>query len=160
MEEYEDQADRFRDERDRARADLSIAQARIEELETLNKSIKESSAKKSASKWGDNEADQEEKKELTDKIKAQTELIQEKEKLLSQKMEDNFNLKEMLEKQRQELTKLKQRNESLQDRVDNKELQCSQLQEDIQSLEKRLKLFNQSNMNSEDAQKRANQAKQ
>ena len=71
-------------------------------------------------------------------------------------MEDNFNLKEMLEKQRQELTKLKQRNESLQDRVDNKELQCSQLQEDIQSLEKRLKLFNQSNMNSEDAQKRAN----
>ena len=66
-------------------------------------------------------------------------------------MEDNFNLKEMLEKQRQELTKLKQRNESLQDRVDNKELQCSQLQEDIQSLEKRLKLFNQSNMNSEDA---------
>ena len=151
MEEYEDQADRFRDERDRARADLSAAQARIEELETLNKSIKESSAKKPASKWGDSEADQEEKKELTDKIKAQTELIQEKEKLLSQKMEDNFNLKEMLEKQRQDLTKLKQRNESLQDRVDNKELQCSQLQEDIQSLEKRLKLFNQSNMNSEDA---------
>ena len=151
MEEYEDQADRFRDERDRARADLSVAQARIEELETLNKSIKESSAKKPASKWGDSEADQEEKKELTDKIKAQTELIQEKEKLLSQKMEDNFNLKEMLEKQRQELTKSKQRNESLQDRVDNKELQCSQLQEDIQSLEKRLKLFNQSNMNSEDA---------
>ena len=58
------------------------------------------------------------------------------------------------------MAKLKQRNETLQDRLDNKELQCSQLTEDMKSLEKRMKQFNLSNMNSEDAQKRANQAKQ
>ena len=75
-------------------------------------------------------------------------------------MEDNFNLKDMLDKTRSEMAKLKQRNETLQDRLDNKELQCSQLTEDMKSLEKRMKQFNLSNMNSEDAQKRANQAKQ
>ena len=74
-------------------------------------------------------------------------------------MEDNFNLKDMLDKTRSEMAKLKQRNETLQDRLDNKELQCSQLTEDMKSLEKRMKQFNLSNMNSEDAQKRANQAK-
>ena len=75
-------------------------------------------------------------------------------------MDDNFNLKEVLDKQRSEHNKLKQKSETLQDRLDNKELECSQLKEDMKSLEKRMKQFNQSNMNSEDAQKRANQEKQ
>ena len=74
-------------------------------------------------------------------------------------MDENFNLKQMLDNSRAENTKLKQVKENLQERLDNKELQCSQLQEDVSSLEKRMRLFNQSNMNSEDAQKRANQAK-
>lgn len=42
-------------------------------------------------------------------------------------MEESFNLKEMLDKQRVDFNKLKQRNEMVQDKLDNKELQCSQL---------------------------------
>ena len=94
------------------------------------------------------------------KIESLEQQLAEKEKQLGQKMDENFNLKQMLDNSRAENTKLKQVKENLQERLDNKELQCSQLQEDVSSLEKRMRLFNQSNMNSEDAQKRANQAKQ
>jgi len=57
-------------------------------------------------------------------------------------MEENFNLKEMLEKSRSENSKLKQMKENIQERLENKELQCSQLSEDIKSHEKKMRLFN------------------
>ena len=162
MEEYEEKAEEQEREASQAKGDLRDANQKIDELEGTNYNLQVRIKKleeECKSKKGAANSD-EVSPEVEKKLKHSEDLLTEKEKLLSQKMEDNFNLKDMLDKTRSEMAKLKQRNETLQDRLDNKELQCSQLTEDMKSLEKRMKQFNLSNMNSEDAQKRANQAKQ
>jgi len=152
MEEFEELAEKHEQDAAQARRDLEEANAKVDRLEGEVFTLSQKTTSLGKERNEDPGAEK--------KVAELQRLVDEKERQLAQKMEDNFNLKEMLDKQRTEFNKLKQMKENLQDRLDNKELQCQQLSEDMKSLEKRMRLYNQSTMNSEDAQKRANQEKQ
>ena len=49
-------------------------------------------------------------------------VLADKEKLLAQKLEENFGIKDLIERQRNENDKMKKECTKLQDRLDNKDL--------------------------------------
>ena len=109
MEEYEEKAEKWEQQAAQAKSSLREANEKIDELEALNHDLEQQIKNQSNQKQSPEEESV--NPSLEKKVNEYKEQLQEQEKLLSQKMEDNFNLKEMLDKQRAEMAKVKQKSE-------------------------------------------------
>lgn len=77
---------------------------------------------------------------LKDQVTSMKERVAEAERVKEQKMTENFNLKEVIERSRNEQEKQKKRLGQYEDRLDQKEMTVQQQKADLEQLQRKLRL--------------------